>query len=72
MRINLSVRLELNGSNSEKAFYSLWGAESIRKHVERLKEMIDVTISVVETTNLKKTHMTCKGSDTTIRGEGTE
>jgi len=34
--------------------------------------MIDVTISVVETTNLKKTHMTYKGSDTTIRGEGTE
>jgi len=34
--------------------------------------MIDVTISVVEATNLKKTHVTCKGSDTTIRREGTE
>jgi len=34
--------------------------------------MIDVTISVVEATNLKRTHMTCKGSDATIRVEGTK
>jgi hypothetical protein len=40
-----------------KGFYSLWGAESIRK---RLKEMIDVTISVVEATNLKELRYSVK------------
>jgi len=34
--------------------------------------MIDVTISVVETANIKTAHMTCKGSDAMIKGEGTE
>jgi hypothetical protein len=34
--------------------------------------MIDVTISVVEAANIKTAHMSCKGSDVTLRGEGTE
>ena len=60
------------GRDSEKTFYCFQVDENNRNLSKTLKEMSNVEISAVQTTNVKHTYITSKKEYATTRGEKTE
>ena len=53
-----------------KKLFIVYEALKVSETLSRLKEMIDVTVSIVEAIMLSKAHVTCECFGTTISGEG--